>query len=93
MSAGMTTINTSPNTNAGYLNKRFDTRPSRFIIGAHGGPKPLRSTGEQPNELAFVPLSDRRLPFSTPQRVAVACDHILCCSNEHSCNRARCAEP
>lgn len=56
MAAGTTTINTSPSTNAGYLNNGFDAKPWRSISGA-----------DRTHRLVITALYD--LPFGRGRRV------------------------
>src|SRR5262249_54093273 len=55
MTAGTTTINTSPNTNSGYLNNGFDAKPWRSISGA-----------DRTHRLVITALYD--LPFGSGRR-------------------------
>jgi len=55
VTAGTTTINTSPNTNSGYLNNGFDEKPWRSISGA-----------DRTHRLVITALSD--LPFGSGRR-------------------------
>src|SRR5206468_1403248 len=56
VAAGTTTINTSPNTNSGYLNNGFDATPWRSISGA-----------DRTHRLVITALYD--LPFGRGRRV------------------------